>query len=193
MCCAVFLLLHPVEERKGAREGWYSGVRLRETSVFPMSSFRNVSFCDEARLLGRICMIFASAWSVRPISDQIGLVWSWGSVFLFPDSVYEAEMGAEQGMFDDGSDPIIMACVWSSALLLNAVTLPVETLSCRWATEEGCDGIPRDLYWRITSSASTLSLSTELRSLALISSLSCWLHSKVWDVIFGSECLPGSS
>jgi len=40
-------------------------------------------------------------------------------------------MGAEQDMFDDGSNPVVVACVWPFALLLNVVALPVETLSWR--------------------------------------------------------------
>jgi len=39
-----------------------------------------------------------------------------------------------QGVFDDGSYPVVVACVWSSSLLLNVVALPLETLSRRRAT-----------------------------------------------------------
>ena len=81
-------LLRPVEERKRADEGGYCAPDIqesscRETSVFATGSSRNASFCDEARLSGRIGRVLASVWSF----DQIGLVWSWGSVSLFPDSV----------------------------------------------------------------------------------------------------------
>ena len=77
-----------------------------------MGSSRNVSFSDEARLLGRICRVLVSAWSVCLVSDQIGQVWSSSLVSLFHDNMYEVGMGAEHGVFDDDLDPIIMACVW---------------------------------------------------------------------------------
>ena len=48
----------------------------QEMSVFTMDSSRDVSFCDEPQLSGRIDMALASAWSVRLVFDQIGLVWS---------------------------------------------------------------------------------------------------------------------
>ena len=82
------------------------------TSVFAMGSSRNVSFSKEAQLLGRICRVLVSAWSVRLVSDQIGLVWSSSLVSLFHDNMYEVEIGAEQGVFGDDLDPIVMACVW---------------------------------------------------------------------------------
>ena len=30
---------------------------------------------------------------------------------LFPESMYEVGVGAELGVFDDGFDPIVVACV----------------------------------------------------------------------------------
>ena len=38
-------------------------------------------------------------------------------------------MEVGQGMSDDSSDPVVVVCVWPSALLLNAIALPVKTLS----------------------------------------------------------------
>jgi len=49
-------------------------------------------------------------------------------VSLFPKSVYEVVVGAEQGMLDDGFDPVIVAYVWPSSLLLNIVVLSVKIL-----------------------------------------------------------------
>ena len=60
-------------------------------------------------------------------------------------------------------------------------------LLCRQATGERCEGIPRDLYWRVILSASTPSSSSELRGLALISSLSSRLQSVVQNMIFSSS------
>ena len=53
------------------------------------------------------------------------------TVSFFHANMYEVGMGAEQGVFDDDFDPIIMACVWSSSFLLNYVSLSVGILSLR--------------------------------------------------------------
>jgi len=64
---------------------------------------------------------------------------------LFPDSVYETGVVAEQGVLDDGSDPADEARVWPSLLLLHAVALHVEILSSRQTTGGRHGGIPWDL------------------------------------------------
>jgi len=43
--------------------------------------------------------------------------------------MYEVGVGAEQGVFDNDSDPVIAACVWSSSFLLNVVALSAGILS----------------------------------------------------------------
>ena len=64
---------------------------------------------------------------------------------LFPESMYEARVGAEQGVFNDGSDPVIVACVWTSSFLLNVVALSVRILFLRQETEKKHGGTPQDL------------------------------------------------
>ena len=64
---------------------------------------------------------------------------------LFPESMYEAGVGAEQGVFNDGSVPVIVACVWTSSFLLNVVTLFVGILFLRQETGEKHGGTPQDL------------------------------------------------
>jgi len=53
---------------------------------------------------------------------------------LFSESMYETGVRAKQGVFSDGSDPVIVACVWLSSFLLNVVALSVGILSLRQAT-----------------------------------------------------------
>ena len=54
-------------------------------------------------------------------------------------------MGAGQGVFDDGSDPVVVACVWPSSFLLNVVVLSVKIFSLRQATREKRGGTPWNL------------------------------------------------
>ena len=61
------------------------------------------------------------------------------------ESMYEAGVGTEQGVFDDGSDPVVVACVWPSSFLLNVVVLSVKFFSLRQATREKRGGTPWNL------------------------------------------------
>ena len=72
----VVLLLRLMEEREGEDgdsccDPDVQESSCQETSVFAMGSSRNLSFCDESWLSGRIGKALASAWSVRLVSDQI--------------------------------------------------------------------------------------------------------------------------
>ena len=51
-------------------------------------------------------------------------------------------MEAGQGVFNDGYDPVVKACVWPSALQVNSVALPMKTLSWRGAIGEGVGLFP---------------------------------------------------
>ena len=83
---------------------------------------------------------------------------------LFPDSVYNAGV---HGVLDDGSNRL----VWSYALLLNVVALPVEVLSLRQAIGERWGYSPRSqLKNRFVCLRSEFIF--EVERLALISSLS---------------------
>jgi len=77
-------------------------------------------------------------------------------------------------VLDDGSDRL----VWSSALLLNVVALPVEVLSLRQAIGERWGYFPRSqLKNRFVCLRSEFIF--EVERLALISSPSCRLQSAV--------------
>jgi len=78
------------------------------------------------------------------ISDQIGPVWTWGSVSLFPKSMYEVRVKAEQGVFDDNSDRRGMCLVVS--FLLNAIALFVGILSLRQVTQEKHESMIVHIY-----------------------------------------------
>ena len=54
-------------------------------------------------------------------------------------------MGAKQGVFDDGSYPVVIACVWTSSFLLKVVALSVRILFLWQASGGKRRGIPYDL------------------------------------------------
>ena len=54
-------------------------------------------------------------------------------------------MGTGQGVFDDGSDPVVVACVWPSSFLLNDVALSMGILPLWHASEGKRGGIPLNL------------------------------------------------
>ena len=71
-----FLLFYPMKEREREDEGGCHAPDVQESScqdmsVFAKGSSRNISFCDEARLSGRIGRVLASTLYARLIFDQI--------------------------------------------------------------------------------------------------------------------------
>ena len=142
-----------------------------------MGSSRNVSFFDKTWLSGRIVKVLSSVWYVHLVSDQIGLVWIWGSMSLFPDSMHEAGVVAVWVVFDDGFDPVVVACVLPSALLLNVVTLPMKTLSWRRVTWRGAWGYsPRSLLKNHLICLSSKFI-FRVKRFGVISSMCCRLRS----------------
>ena len=104
---------------------------------------------------------------------------------LFPESMYEARIRAEQGVFDDGSDLVIMAYVWLSSFLRNVVALPMGffLLASNWREALG------------------FSLGSLRKNHQLFLGSNFILEAKVWrrlqsmarDMIFDSGHFPGSS